>query len=112
MTIAHALKTAEIVEVHEGDEIVELEIGGHHHRFPGRALLELTVGQDAVDHDIGALELFGIGLAGRHAEPMAERSGRGRNSRRLVIGMRTKPAVGLAVERRDPDAKEHLALPG
>ncbi len=97
MAVAHPLETAEIVEVHEGDEIIELEIGRHHHRFPGRALLEFAVGQHAIDQHIGVFELFGIGLACRHAEPVAERSrGRG-NSRRLVIGMRAEAAIRLAI---------------
>ena len=78
MSVAHPLKTAEVVVVHEGNEIIELEIRRHHHGFPGRAFLELAVGQHAIDQHIGALELLCIGLTGRHTEPVTERSGRGR----------------------------------
>ena len=42
-------------------------------------------------------ELLGVGLAGGHAEPVAERAGGGGNARRLVVGMGAEPPVRLAV---------------
>ena len=112
MTVAHVLEPAEIVEVHEGDEIIELEIGRHHHRFPGGAFLEFAVGQDAVDENVGLLELLGVGLAGGHAEPVAERAGGRGDPRRLVIGMGAEPAVRLAVIIEIADATERPAPRG
>ena len=109
VTVAHPLEAAEIVEVHQRDKIVELEVRRHHHRFPARTFLEFAVRQQAVDHDVRLFELLGIGLPGREAEAMAERTGRGGNSRRLVIGMGAEPAVGFAIGV-EIGARQHTLL--
>ncbi len=98
MALAQPFEAGEVVVVHDPDQIAEAEIGGHHHRLPGRAFLELAVAQHAVDHRVGAFELLGIGHADRDAEPVPKRAGRGGNTGRAVIGMGAEPAADLAVK--------------
>src|SRR5262245_41363485 len=35
MPLAHACQSAKIVQIHESDQIVQVQICCHHHRFPG-----------------------------------------------------------------------------
>ena len=89
-----------VVDVDDGDQIVEPVAAGRHGRFPGRALVQLAVGQEVVDERLRLLALERQAHAHGDAEPVAERAagdfhagrvgGHARHRQAAVVG-----AVGL-----------------
>ena len=65
-----------VVDVDDADQVVELAVAGRHRRLPGRALVELAVGEQVVD------EARPTSCASARGHADGDRRARGRASRR------------------------------
>jgi hypothetical protein len=91
------------VAVDDAGEIVELELGGGHHRLPMEAALVLAVARDDVGAVVLAVHLRRERHPGALREPFAERSGR-------RFEPRQADALGVALEARPELAQRQQLL--
>ena len=63
-----------VVDVDDGDQVVELVVPGRHRRLPDRALVELAVGEQAVDEGRRLLALQRQAEADRERQAVAQRA--------------------------------------
>ena len=88
-----------VVDVDDGDQVVELPVGGRHDRLPDRALIELAVGEEHVDAVGRALR-----QPERHADADREAEAE-RAARHLHAGR-----IGRHARHRQPAAVAAIGL--
>ncbi len=86
---------AQAVDIDDGDEVVELVVGGHRGRFPHRALGGLAVAHHHVDALVALVELGHRGHAHADRQALAERAGGDVHERQRYGGMALEIGVDL-----------------
>ena len=90
------LALAETVDVHNGDQVVQLMMAGQRSGFPHRAFRAFAVAEQNVCAVVEAVHPAAQGHADPHTEPLAERAGRyvhkRQARRRMALEVRPKLA--------------------
>ena len=85
-----------VVDVDDGDQVVELPVGRRHDRLPDRALVELAVGEQHVDAVRRALALQSERHADADRQAEAERAARHLHARRVGGHARHRQPAAVA----------------
>ncbi len=85
-----------VVDIDDGDQVVELVVGGAHQRLPHGALVELAVGEQGVDEGGRGLALQAQRVAHGDGQALAERAAAHLHARRVAAHARHRQAAVVA----------------